>query len=123
MKFKNNMFTHSPERFERRYKSPYQIEGITFGWIKASFDAIDYVKDEANLSRFKTPTKILFGDDERLVSTKAIRQWAERAQKLSKAKIYFEELAETRHEIFAEAPPSYAQVLGLTRKFMFGANA
>lgn len=120
MKFKNNMFTHSEERFERRYKSPYEIEGITFGWIKASFDAIDYVTDEANLARFKTPTKVLFGDDERLVSTKAIRKWIKKAKKLSKAKVCFEELAETRHEIFAEAPPSYNRVLDLTRKCMLG---
>ncbi len=119
IKFENNIFTHSLERFEKRFKSPYMIEGITFGWIKATFDAIDYVTDTKHLKSFKTPTKILYGDDERLVDINAIEEWVKKAKKVSSAKITCEKINKTRHEIFAEAPPAYTQVLDRTRNFVF----
>lgn len=117
--FEKNIFTHSLERYERRFKSPYVIEGITVGWIKSTFDAIDYINGQMNLQKFETPTKILYGDDERLVSTEAIEKWLQRAQKFSKAPISSQVLTKTRHEIFAEAPESYSQVLNYTHRFLF----
>ena len=120
MTFENNMFTHSRQRFDRRSQNPYKTEGVTFGWIKSTFEAIRYVSSDESLARFQTPTKILYGDDERLVATSAIKAWVEKAKKNnSKAQISAEELAETRHEIFAEAPSAYSRVLELTRAGLF----
>ncbi len=117
-KFKNNLFTYSPERFERRYQWVYKKEGETYGWIKATCKAIACVNEDAKLAKFLTPTKILYGDDERLVSKSAIRKWVKDAKKKSPAQISCEELTKTRHEIFAEAPSSYAQVIRLTREYL-----
>lgn len=116
--FENNLFTYSPERFERRYQWAYKKEGETFGWIKATCKAIASVNENVGLAKYKTPTCILYGDDERLVSKSAIRRWVQDAKKKSPAQISCEELAKTRHEIFAEAPPSYEQVIKLTRDFV-----
>jgi lysophospholipase len=121
--FENNMFTHSQERFEKRYKSPYTIEGVTFGWIHSTFDAINFVKNESNLAKLKTPVSILYGDDERLVATKAIVEWVEKAQKICPTQISVKKLPQTRHEIFAEAPEAYARVLQLTRKCVLETEA
>ena len=121
MKFENNIFTYSPERFAQRYKSPYQIEGITFGWIKSTFEAIDFVKSSKNVQEFASPTKILYGDDERLVSVKAIKDWVSQTERLGRTKICAKELPHTRHEIFAEADEAYRRVLNLTREYLFGA--
>lgn len=122
IKFQNNIFTYSQERFERRFQSPYMIEGVTFGWIRSTFEAIDYIRNEGNLAQFKTPTTILYGDDERLVATSAIRNWVNDAKKFSKAKVSYEELPKTRHEIFAEAPDAYTRVLDRTRSCILGAS-
>ncbi len=119
MGFDNNLFTFSRERFDRRSKGPYGSEGVTFGWIKATGEAIAYVMKQDNLAHLKVPTKILYGDDERLVATSAIKIWTERANKYSKTKVECIELSDTRHEIFAEAPASYNLALELTRAGLF----
>lgn len=117
--FKNNLFTNSEERFHNRFKSSYKIEGITFGWIKATGEAIAYIMNEENIARLKTPIRILYGDDERLVSKTAIKLWVEKAKKKALSDVECVELSGTRHEIFAEAPVPYKKVLELTRNFLF----
>lgn len=118
--FEKNMFTHSKENFERRSLSPYKIEGVTFGWIKSTLDAIDFVTKQSNIETYDTDTMILYGDDERLVDVKAIKSWSELMRSVSQAKLVVRELKETRHELFMEAPKSFETTIGMIEDFVFG---
>lgn len=117
--FENNMFTYSRERFHRRCASPYRFEGVTFGWIRATLKAIDYVSADNNLAKLQTDIKVLIGDDERLVDTTAIDKWCEKAQSSSSSNIDIVRLQDTRHEILNEAPKSYAKALNVIKTFVF----
>jgi lysophospholipase len=117
--FENNIFTHCPERFAARHQTPYRVEGATYGWIHATFKAIDYAHNKQHLLRLKCDTLVLVGDDERLVDVHKMKAWTELAQECAPGKVQLEVLPNTRHEIFNEEPKSYNAAIARAQSFLF----
>lgn len=116
--FENNLFTHSEERFANRYKASFYTEGVTCGWGYATFQALKYVSDPKNLSKISIPIKILLPDDDRVVDSEATRRWVEKAKKFTLSPLEIQEIPHTRHELFAEAKPSYDEVIKSCKQFL-----
>ena len=75
-RFKGNILTHDPERFLMEQKAiadnpDLALGGVTWGWLKASFDSIDLVKSPAFTAGIKTPIVMVSAEQDTVVSTSA----------------------------------------------------
>lgn len=116
--FEGNPLTSDHDRFQMIKATPYPLGGVKFGWLNATFDAIAYVNDPANLARFETPTLVLTGSDERVVDPEGTRAWVQHAASHSKARIEFDVIHGARHELFSETPAYYQKAIDLVRQFI-----
>jgi lysophospholipase len=76
--FEKNGLTHDPVRFHRIQKmleenSQLSAAAITFGWLAATFDAIDRLDEPGFFSNIITPQLIVVAGQDRVVSNDALR--------------------------------------------------
>lgn len=116
--FANNILTNSPEMFARIKASPYKVPGPTFGWVDATFRAIDFCFDPDNLRSFMVPTIVMYGEDERVVDPDAFGRWVKVANEYAQTKIEIMSVPGARHELFSEVDLYYRQAVEVVQSWM-----
>lgn len=116
--FEHNKLTHDIDLYRRMQESPYKIPGATFGWVTATFDAIDVVFDSERLKNFHTPTLLMVGSEEKVVDPEAIRKWVAINVDRSDLTVLFRLISGGKHELLSEIPKYYEQALRHVRKFL-----
>jgi len=116
--FEGNALTSDHDRYELIKATPYPLGGVKFGWVNATFEAIDFVNQPKNLERFQIPTLVLTGSDERVVDPNGTQAWIQNAARHSKARIEFDVIHGARHELFSETPAFYHKAIDLVRQFI-----
>lgn len=100
--FENNWLTHDPVRFHHTRRileknSRLSATAITFGWLAATFDAIDRMAEPGFFKNIMTPQLIVVAGEDRVVSNVAVRNVARR---MPSCRMVFVEGA--HHEILQE---------------------
>ncbi len=100
--FCRNRLTSDPKRFDRVQQMVAQnpnlaVGGITYGWLAATFDSIDYLQHSANVGRFEIPTLIMMAGNDHVVLNSATQQLV---RKMANCRI--EVIPGARHEILQE---------------------
>ncbi|MEY4630216.1 MAG: hypothetical protein RIQ81_336 [Pseudomonadota bacterium] len=115
--FEGNPLTSDHDRYQFIKATPYPLGGVKFGWVRATFDAIDFVNNSDNLKSYQVPTLVLSGSDERVTDPAGIQAWLANASQSSRAKIQFDVIHGARHELFSETPTYYNRALEMVRQF------
>ncbi|MCX6126314.1 MAG: alpha/beta hydrolase [Proteobacteria bacterium] len=105
--FEENILTHSAERFQTIQSTPYPVRSATFEWVKASFEAIQTVRDPTLLRNLTMPILVMCGSDEKVVDLDAIKTWVDLAKKHANSKIDLQIIPGGRHELLFESRPYY----------------
>lgn len=116
--FEKNPLTTDHDRYEFIKATPYPLGGVKFGWVRATFEAIDFVSNPTNLKKFATPTLVLCGSDERVVAPDGIQKWIAQAAAHAPTRIEFDLIHGARHELFSESPDFYQKAIDLVRQFI-----
>lgn len=102
--FEGNVLTHNQELFY--YHRHLQISnpdivvgGVTFGWVKATIDSINYLNRKHILEKIDVPVKIYAADEELVVDNTPL-EFVSQAIPNCHAEI----LKDTRHQLLAERP-------------------
>jgi lysophospholipase len=79
--FEKNWLTHDPARFHRIQKmleknSQLSVAAVTFGWLAATFEAIDRLREPGFFSNIIIPQLIVVAGQDRVVSIDAARHAA-----------------------------------------------
>jgi alpha-beta hydrolase superfamily lysophospholipase len=117
-KFECNKLTHDIDMFKRMQESPFKVPGATFGWVAATFAAIDAIFDEEKLKTFRTPTLVLCGSEEQVVDPEAIRRWVRINSERSGLDVRYQMIAGGRHELLSEIPAIYSQAIASIKAFL-----
>lgn len=112
--FEKNVLTHSPERYQLVQNSPYPVPSPTFSWVKASYEATQYILRPENLAKLTMPVLVLCGTEEKVVDPDAITRWVAVASKHAKS-IDFQWIQEGRHELLFESKPLYDTTLNVIK--------
>jgi len=77
----NNWLTHDATRFygiQRLLQENPQlsVSGVTYGWLAASFAAIDTIRRPGFVRRITTPLLVVAAEKDRVVSNQAVRRFA-----------------------------------------------
>jgi lysophospholipase len=118
VKFEDNILTSDPRKWEIVKSNPFPIPGPTFGWVHATFNAIDEVFVDTKISSLTCPVLILVGEREEVVDRNSIYRWAELAKKLSQQTIAIETIADGKHELFFEGGKIYSTAIEHVKKFL-----
>jgi lysophospholipase len=116
--FPNNKLTHSTERYSRIQNAPHQIPSVTFGWVYATFLALDKIYDPKRLSTLTADVTILGSPDDRVVDETSWHRWTNVARKVCAKKIEFELVHGAKHELLSEIPNIYEYVLTVAKRFI-----
>jgi alpha-beta hydrolase superfamily lysophospholipase len=116
--FERNKLTHDVDLFRRIQNSPFKVPGATFGWVSATFDAVDVVFDESRLKDFRTPTMVLIGSEEEVVDADSIRRWIRINSERTDVDIRYHMIAGGRHELLSEVPAIYQQAITYIKGFL-----
>lgn len=100
--FAGNRLTSDRRRFEAlralaEARPDLVIDGVTFGWVRAAFEAIDWFKEPGRLEGIGVPTTVFLGSDERVVDPRAVERAAARLAHATLVR-----LPGARHEVFME---------------------
>lgn len=118
VKFEDNLLTSDSKKWHVILDTPYPIPGPTFGWVHATFNAIDEIFEDTKLSALSCPVLILVGELEAVVDRDAIYRWADIASKLSNQSIKVETIPNGKHELFFEGGEAYKKVIEHAKKFL-----
>ena len=113
--FAENVLTHNAELYRRIVATPYHIPGPTFGWVSASFAAVEACFTPRLLQGFKVPTLVLAGSAERVVDPEGAHRWVALAAAHAKAEIRLEVYEGARHELLSEIPSYYNAAIQAVR--------
>lgn len=113
--FARNQLTHSAERYNTIQNSPYPVPSPTFEWVKASYEATQFVTRPENLAKLTMPVLLLCGTEEDVVDPSSLQRWAAVATQHSKSDIEFHWIQGGLHELLFESKPIYENVLTLIR--------
>ena len=116
--FDQNKLTHSNERYERIQNAPHQIPSVTFGWVFATFCALEEVFNEGKIKNIPCDISIIGSPNDKVVDPTAWEKWVNLATPLSKHRIEFELMHGAKHEILSEIPTFYDRALAYSRKFV-----
>jgi alpha-beta hydrolase superfamily lysophospholipase len=72
--------------------------------VSATYNAIDFIFEPANLKKLSAPTLILSSSDERVVDGRGHGLWVEAASQQTKIDVSLEVIHGARHELFSEIP-------------------
>ncbi|MEM7425873.1 MAG: alpha/beta hydrolase [Pseudomonadota bacterium] len=116
--FPNNPFTSDLTRFERTKRimeaaPDLAVGGATFSWIAAAMEAMDSVAAIKKSTLFKVPVLIVAAGRDRVVSTRASRNFADRIPSVSTIV-----LDAARHEILLERDSLREQFWAAFRAFI-----
>lgn len=101
--FAGNRYTACIDTFQRLIENQPHCPGTSFGWVNASFDAIDFVFAEDNLKKLKTPVLLLCGSREEVVDPQGVSAWTQLATKMHpNLDIRYKKIVGARHELFSE---------------------
>lgn len=119
--FEDNALTHDRLRYERLRKNPYPVPAPTFGWVKATFQAIDYIFSPKNMAALKFPLLLLEAEEETVVDPQGCKIFASSAKTIG-IPVESHSITGARHELLSETPPIYsaamAQYLDFLRKHL-----
>jgi lysophospholipase len=113
--FERNVLTHSAERYEVIQNSPYPVPSPTFEWVKASYQATQFVLQPENLAKLDIPVLVLCGTEELVVDPDALPRWVTAVNQLGKTKVDFHWIHGGYHELLFESKPIAEQVMTLIR--------
>jgi lysophospholipase len=113
-----NKLTTDKKKYRFIQSSPYKIPGPTFGWVKASFDATDYIFHDTAIGKVECPTLILVGSREDVVDSKSIVKWVNVARKICDQEIDLIRIADAKHELLFEREACYNKVKEEIHKFI-----
>lgn len=113
--FEKNVLTRSHERYQNIQNSPFPIPSPTFQWIKASYEATQFVKQVGNQAKITMPILVLCGTEEKVVDPDAIQRWVSSAAQNAKNGVDFHWIQDGLHELLYESRPIYEPVLTLIR--------
>lgn len=79
MPFCRNRLTSDPKRFDRVQQVVAQnpnlaVGGITYGWMVATFDSIDYLQHSANVGRLEIPLLVMMAGNDQVVLNSATQR-------------------------------------------------
>jgi len=116
--FPNNPFTSDVTRFERTKRimeaaPDLVVGGITFGWLHAALEAIDGLAAIKKNTILRAPVLIVASGRDRVVSTDAARNFADRIPNVSAVV-----LDAARHELLLERDPLREQFWAAFRAFI-----
>lgn len=117
-RFESNKLTHDIDMFKRIQDSPYKVPGATFGWVSATFAAIDTIFDDEKLKHFRTPTLVLCGSEEEIVDPDSIRRWVRINSERSGLDVRYHTIAGGKHELLSEIPAIYSQAISFIKSFL-----
>jgi lysophospholipase len=103
--FEDNLLTHNREIFFKHRRLQIEnpllsIGGVTFGWLKATFDSIETLLNKEYLARIKIPLLVIAAGEEMVVDNTPLSQVCEWL-KDCRLKIY----EGARHQILNEIDP------------------
>lgn len=116
--FEYNKLTHDIDLYRRMQDSPYKLPGATFGWVDATFRAMDTVFDEQLLKEYKVPTIILAGSEEQVVDPDATRRWVGLNSDRRDIEVRYHMIAGARHELLSEMPVYYEQAVHYIKAYL-----
>ncbi len=116
--FERNKLTHDIDLFKRMQDSPFKVPGATFGWVSATFAAVDTIFDEDRLKEFRVPTLVLAGSEEEVVDPDSIRRWVHVNSERSGLDVRYHMIAGGRHELLSEIPAIYQQAVTYIKGFL-----
>ena len=113
-----NKLTTDQKKYKIIQNNPYKIPGPTFGWIKASFEATEYVFHDSAIGKVECPTLVLVGSREDVVDSKAIVKWVNVARKICDQDIELVRIADAKHELLFERDECYNKVIEQINEFI-----
>ena len=113
--FENNVLTHSAERYQSVQNTPYPVPSPTFEWVKASYEATQFVIQPDNLAKLTMPILVLCGTEEKVVDPEGLQRWVAAAAQHTKSGVDFHWIQGGYHELLFESRPIYDGVLSLIR--------
>ena len=116
--FADNILTHRPDLYQRIVAGPYKLPGATFGWVSASFQAIDVCFNPDYLAKLSVPTLVLGAAEESVVDPDCASNWVQVASKHAKADIELDVVHGARHELFSELPRLYDVAIKRSRSWI-----
>lgn len=116
-KFAKNPLTHSIQAYELIQSTPYKIPSPTFTWIKATFQATDFVFDKEVISTLTVPTLVMGGSEETVVDPGGFSRWSQLAGSLIETPIRFDMISGARHELLNETPQYLNQAIANIRNW------
>jgi alpha-beta hydrolase superfamily lysophospholipase len=117
-KFEDNKLTHDIDLFKRMQDSPYKVPGATFGWVSATFAAIETIFDEEKLKNFRTPTLVLCGSEEEVIDPNSVRRWVHINSERNGLDVRYHMISGGRHELLSEIPAIYSQAITYIKGFL-----
>jgi lysophospholipase len=115
--FEKNLLTRSLERYNVIQNSPYPVPSPTFEWVKASYEATQFIANPENIAALNIPILVLCGTEEHVVDSAAIQRWVSTASRHSKSDVEFHWIQGGLHELLNESKPIYDQTLNLIRSW------
>lgn len=116
--FSQNRLTHCIDRYAAMKNSPYKLPGATFGWVAASFRAINHCLTPDSLAKLTAPTLVLGGTNETVVDATGFRRFVDLAAQYAPAPVRLQMIQQARHELFSEIPRIYDMTLDFVRVFL-----
>lgn len=116
--FEDNRLTHHAARYERIKNAPHQIPSVTFGWVHATFKAIDAIFDPEKIRNLSMNLGILGSPEDKVVDATAWQRWIQTASPLTAKPIEFELIHGAKHELLSEINPIYNYTLGHCQKIL-----
>jgi lysophospholipase len=109
--FASNPLTHDQHKYERLQRCPFRARSITFGWLRATYQALDFVFSEQGLRQLDVPLYILAAEHESVVDPFAAKKFAEKAALFSKQPVVYQQIAAAKHELLYEEESLYRKAL------------
>ncbi len=117
-RFARNRLTHSRDHYSRVVATPYPCPSASFGWVQATFLAIEAIFQKELLRSYETPTLILGASEEKVVDNSGLSEWIKQAGQCSPAPIQFQMIQGARHELLGEIPTYRDQALKATKAWI-----
>lgn len=120
LSFKKNLLTHDPKRFKAirqiLAKNPELFVGsVTFGWLKATFNAIDTLQCPGAAEGITTPVLIAVAGHDRVICNDAISQLVARLpdQQMVKIDCAFHEILQEQDNLQAKFWSAFDQFVAI----------
>jgi len=110
-RFERNQLTHDFDKFEILRNSPYPPASATFGWVNATFAAINEVFAPDHLKKLNIPVLVMVGGNETVVDQNALHAWVKTASTHAPSEIEYVVIPHAKHELLSEIPQYYNRAL------------